>query len=70
MVDVHGGDNLVRQKALSKPDDVKPVNQQKDLRFHLVTAADCAAFGKAMKTDLANVEFSDPADEEPQPDQA
>jgi hypothetical protein len=57
------------QKALSKPEDVKPVGQQAELRFRLITGADFEAFGKAMRTDLTGIEFSDPADVGPELDQ-
>ena len=50
------------QKMLSEPDRVKPVREQQALRFYLTSAADFVAFGKAMRDDLANTEFSDPAD--------
>jgi len=42
---------------VSAPDDVEPKAGGKVLRFYLRTAADFAAFGKAMQGDLAEVEL-------------
>ena len=54
------GDLAYWQKALSEPERVKPVNQQRELRFYLTTAADFTAFAKAMRSDLTNMEFAEP----------
>jgi hypothetical protein len=55
------------RKVLSEPDRTQPVAKQRELRFYLTTAADFAAFGKAVRGDLANVEFVEP--DEPSLDQ-
>lgn len=47
------------RKLLSNPESVQAVNQNRALRFHLITEADFAAFAKAMRTDLVDVEFID-----------
>jgi hypothetical protein len=55
-------DQAYWQRVLSEPDHVQQVNGNRALRFHLTTAADFAAFGKAMSQDLANVALSETAD--------
>lgn len=47
------------QKLLSEPNHVQEVNDKRGLRFHLTTAEDFSAFGKAMGTPI---EFSENAD--------
>ena len=61
------GDLAFWKNALSKQDDVKLVNQSRDIRFHLVSASDCAAFEKALETELKKIEFSEPGENETQP---
>jgi hypothetical protein len=41
---------------------VREVNDRRSLRFRLVSAADFRAFGEAMKTDMMNTTFGEPAD--------
>jgi hypothetical protein len=54
------GDLKRWHEVLSEPDSVKPVNNQRELRFYLKTPADFAAFAKAMRSDLTNAEFAEP----------
>jgi len=56
------GDEAYWQKVLSEPNHVQQVSEKRGLRFHLTTAADFAAFAKAMRHDLTKVEFSENAD--------
>ena len=55
------------RKVLSEPERAQPVARQRELRFYLTTPADFTAFGKAMRSDLANVDFVEP--DEPSLDQ-
>ena len=64
------GDMAYWKGKVSAPDDVEPKARGRVLRFYLRTAADFAAFGKAMRDNLANAEFIEPDDDdEPRLDQ-
>jgi hypothetical protein len=56
------GDDEYWKRVLSEPGHVSQVSEKRGLRFHLTTAADFAAFAKAMGDDLTKVEFSESAD--------
>ena len=50
------------RKALSEPNHIRQVADNRGLRFHLTSAADFEAFGNAIKKELPNVEFTESAD--------
>jgi hypothetical protein len=56
------------QKLVSEPGHVKEVNGKRELRFHLTTAADFAAFANAMSHELPKMEFFESADLDPSAD--
>jgi hypothetical protein len=55
------GDLAYWQGVLSEPGDVRQISSNR-VGFRLTTAADFAAFAKAMSHELANVKFSETAD--------
>jgi hypothetical protein len=63
------GDSAYWKKVLSEPSHVLEVSEKRSLRFHLTTAADFTAFGKAMEQDLQKVDFVDNTDSDQPPDQ-
>jgi hypothetical protein len=56
------------RKKLSEPNHIRATRKGQALRFHLVTAADFAAFANAMTKDLLKTEFSEGADFNPPED--
>jgi hypothetical protein len=56
------GDEKHWQAFLSDASDVKPVREERELRFYLKTSEDFTAFAKAVRGELTKAEFADPAD--------
>jgi hypothetical protein len=56
------GDDQYWRGHLSKPESVQPVKEGQGLRFHIVTSGDFSAFSAAVKDELRDKEFSEPAD--------
>ena len=63
------GDKSFWKKLLSEPNHVRDVCEKRSLRFHLTSAADFTAFGKAIAQHLPKVEFLDSVDADQPPEQ-